>query len=218
MDIESARKEKHPDRVPESDRLLAVLDEVVAAMRAADITYLLMGGLAASALGRARRVTDIDIFVRDGDVPRILDALEASGFETMVVSQNWLAKAFKHDVLVDVIWRSTHDIVLDEEILEHAVEVDIHGCTLPCVAPEDLIVMKAVATGEDTARYWHDALGLLRREDLDWPYLARRAKQHGPRRLLSLVFFAQSIDLLVPDEIVTELLAAIHPNESGSDG
>jgi hypothetical protein len=79
------------------------------------------------------------------------------------------------------------------------------------VAPEDLIVMKAVATGEDTARYWFDALSLLGRPDLDWTYLARRAKQHGPGRVLSLLFFARSMDLLVPGEIVEDLLASVRP-------
>ena len=211
MDIESARKEVHPEEPPGSERLLAVLDEAVAALEGADITFLLMGGLATSVLGRGREVTDIDVFVRDRDVGATLAVLEMSGFETMIVSPNWLAKAFKDDVLVDVISRSTHDITLTDEILERAIEVDIQGRRLPCVSPEDLIVMKAVATTEDTARYWYDALSLLGRPGLDWDYLARRAKQHGAKRLTAFLFFAASMDLLVPDEIVDELLDAIRP-------
>jgi predicted nucleotidyltransferase len=211
MDVESARKEIHPEEAPESERLLAVLDDAVAALRGADLTFLLMGGLAASVLGRNRGVTDIDLFVRDLDVGSVLSALEDAGFETLVVSPNWLAKGFKDDVLVDVISRSTHDITLTDEILERATEVDVHGRLLPCVAPEDLIVMKSVATTEDTARYWFDALSLLARPELDWAYLARRAKQHGARRILALLFFARSMDLLVPDEIVEDLVDAVRP-------
>ncbi len=218
MDVESARREFHPADPPERERLLAVLDEAVEALRSAGTTFLLMGGLATSVLGRERKVTDIDIFVRDRDVDDVLTAFRGAGFETLVVSPNWLAKAFKDDVLVDVISRSTHDICLTDEILERAVEVDVHGRRLPTVAPEDLIVMKAVATGEDTARYWHDALSLIRRPDLDWRYLARRAKQHGAKRLLALLFFAQSMDLLVPEEVVDELLEAVRPVGSGPDG
>jgi hypothetical protein len=86
------------------------------------------------------------------------------------------------------------------------------------VSPEDLIVMKAVATVEDTARYWHDALSVLGRPDLDWGYLTRRAKQHGARRILALLFFAQSMDLLVPEEVITELLDAIRPLSGDSRG
>ena len=209
MDIESARKEAHPQEQPESERLLAVLDDAVAALRGAEIPFLLIGGLATSVLGRSRGVTDIDVFVRDRDVGSVLSAFRASGFETMVVSPNWLAKGFKDGVLVDVISRSTHDITLTDEILEHAIDADVHGRRLPCVAPEDLIVMKAVAMTEDTGRYWYDALSLLGRPDLDWAYFARRAKQHGAKRLLALLFFAQSMDLLVPDEIVEDLLNAV---------
>jgi len=211
MDVESARREVHPDEAPESERLVAVLDDAVASLRSADITFLLMGGLATSVLGRSRGVTDIDLFVRDRDVASVLATLEVAGFETMVVSPNWLAKGFKDDVLVDVISRSTHDITLTDEILERAIEVDVLGRRLPCVAPEDLIVMKAVATTEDTSRYWYDALGLLGRPHLDWAYLARRAKQHGARRVLALLFFARSMDLLVPEEIVEDLVDAVRP-------
>jgi predicted nucleotidyltransferase len=217
-DVESTRKELHPERAPETDRLLAVLDDAVSALRRAELPFLLMGGLATSVLGRDRRVTDVDLFVQDRDVAQALAVLEAAGFETMVVSPNWLAKGFKDGVLVDVISRSTHDISLTDEILEHAVEIDVQGRRLPCVAPEDLIVMKAVATTEDTARYWYDALGLLGRPDLDWGYLARRAKQHGARRVASLLFFAQSMDLLVPDGVVDELIDAVRPAAGRTDG
>jgi predicted nucleotidyltransferase len=217
MDIESARKQAHPEDRPDVDRLLRVLDDAVAAFRAADVTFLLMGGLATSVLGRGRRVTDVDLFVRDRDVDRALAALRDAGFETLVVSPNWLAKGFKDDVLVDVISRSTHDITLTDEILDRAVDVDVHGRRLPCVPPEDLIVMKAIATDEDTSRYWHDALSLLGRAGLDWDYLVRRAKQHGAKRVLSLVFFAQSMDLLVPDHVVDELLDAVRSVGSRAD-
>jgi predicted nucleotidyltransferase len=211
MDIESARKEVHPEEPPESERLLAILDDAVDALRGADITFLLMGGLATSVLGRGRGVTDIDLFVRDRDVGSVLSVLEQAGFDTMIASPNWLAKGFKGGVLVDVISRSTHDITLTDDILEHAIEADVHGRRILCVAPEDLIVMKAVATTEDTARYWFDALSLLSRPDLDWDYFARRAKQHGAKRLLALLFFAQSMDLLVPDGFVDDLLEAVRP-------
>jgi predicted nucleotidyltransferase len=209
MNIESARKEVHPEEAPERDRLAAVLHDAVDAFVAAEIRFLVMGGLAASVLGRGRTVTDIDLFIGDHDVPRALAALEQAGFETMVVSPNWLAKGFKDDVLVDVISRSTHDITLTDEVFDHATEIEVGGRRLLAVSPEDLIVMKAVATTEDTARYWYDALSLLGRPDIDGEYLVRRARQHGARRVLSLLFFAQSMDLVVPDEIVEELLSAV---------
>lgn len=218
MDIESIRKTTHPEDAPEPERLVAVLDEAVASLEGAGITYLLMGGVATSALGRGRNVTDIDVFVHDRDVPAALEALGAAGFETIVVSPNWLAKGLKDGVLVDVISRSTHDISLTDEVLEHAVRIDVHGRQLPSVSPEDLIVMKAIATTEDTARYWYDALGLLGRHDLDWSYLARRGRQHGAGRMLALLFFARSMDLLVPEVIVDDLLDSLRPVAADAGG
>jgi predicted nucleotidyltransferase len=218
MDIESVRKAAHPEEAPELPRLLAVLDDAVAALRNAGVRFLVMGGLATSVLGRSRGVTDVDLFVHDRDVPSVLAALDVAGFETIVVSPNWLAKGLKDGVLVDVISRSTHDISLTDEILEHAVEIDVEGRRLPSVSPEDLIVMKAVATSEDTVRYWFDALSLLGRPDLDWTYLARRAKQHGPGRVLALLFFARSMDLPVPGEIVEDLLGSVRPVALDSTG
>jgi len=218
MNIESARKEVHPEEPPDSGRLVAVLHEAVDAFRAAEIRFLVMGGLAASVLGRRRHVTDVDLFIGDDDVPRALAALEAAGFETMVVSPNWLAKGFKHEVLVDVISRSTHDITLTDDLFDHATEIEVGGRRLPAVSPEDLIVMKAIATTEDTSRYWFDALSLLGRADLDWDYLERRARQHGARRLLALLFFAESMDLVVADEIVEELLGAVRSGAGARRG
>jgi hypothetical protein len=76
--------------------------------------------------------------------------------------------------------------------------------------------MKASAAGEDTARYWYDALGILSRADLDWPYLVARARQHGARRTLSLLLFASSVDLVVPSEPMAELWAAVHDDRGAT--
>ncbi|MGH2676188.1 MAG: hypothetical protein ACRDH1_12350, partial [Actinomycetota bacterium] len=52
------------------------------------------------------------------------------------------------------------------------------------------------------------ALALLRRDDLDWTYLVRRARQHGPLRVLSLLYYARSNDQIVPDRAISDLLGA----------
>ncbi len=52
---------------------------------------------------------------------------------------------------------------------------------------------------------------MLARADIDWQYLLRRARQHGARRVLSLLIYAQSNDLVVPPEIVGELFDMVQP-------
>ena len=50
-------------------------------------------------------------------------------------------------------------------------------------------------------RYWFDALAVVARSPIEWPYLLKRAR-HGPKRILSFLLFAQSLDLPVPaDEV-----------------
>ena len=104
-------------------------------------------------------------------------------------------------VTVDVIGRSTPDIMLDDEMLDRAVTREYYGRRLTLVPPEDLIVMKALAASEDTPRYWYDALGVIGHTDLDYDYLIRRARASGSRRVLSLLLYAWSNDLVVPNRV-----------------
>ena len=45
------------------------------------------------------------------------------------------------------------------------------------IAPEDLIVIKAIVFDEETPRHWYDALALIPRGELDWDYLLRAGAQ-----------------------------------------
>lgn len=198
----------------DGDLFLAVLDEALEAVRERGIPFLLIGGIGSAVFGRDRGTRDIDLFVRPETARRALDALDVHGFDTKVVEEHWLYKAFKHGVLVDLIFRSTRDIRLDEEMLARARLMSFRGREVPVAPPEDLIVMKAQATGEDTPRYWYDALAIVGQTDLDWDYLVQRALQHGARRILSLLLFASSIDLVVPAGPVEALLETLRAGAS----
>jgi hypothetical protein len=86
---------------------------------------------------------------------------------------------------------------------------EFKGRTLPVVPPEDLIVIKAIIHDEATPRHWYDALGIIAGTEIDWDYLLLRSR-HGPRRMLSLMIYAQSNDLIVPDRPIRELFEAIY--------
>lgn len=58
-------------------------------------------------------------------------------------------------------------------------------------------MIKAIANDEPSARHWNDALALIAACDIDWEYLLERASR-GARRVLSLLVYAQSNDLVVP--------------------
>ena len=122
----------------------------------------------------------------------------------------WLFKGFKDEIMVDVIFRSTGDIYLDEEMLAHARVADVRGCAARVIAPEDLLLIKALTADEHMPHHWHDALGVITGSELDWDYLVSRARRHGARRVLSLLLYAQSNDLGVPVKPVRALFDAIY--------
>lgn len=188
---------------------LDVLDDAVAAVEAAGLPYVLMGGIAAACHGRPRWTHDVDLLVRPTDARAVLDALAAAGFNTEETFPDWLYKASRDDQLVDVIFRSSGDIYLDDEMLARAGRRELLGRRLLVIPPEDLIVIKAVVHAEHMPRHWHDALAVLAGcEEIDWDYLVLRARK-GVRRVLSLLLYAQSCDLVVPWRVVRRLFEII---------
>jgi hypothetical protein len=187
---------------------LRILEEAIAVLGASGLPHVFMGGLASAALGRPRWTHDIDVFVRPQEAGAVLDDLAAAGFRTQRTNPTWLFKALKDGVLVDVIFASDGRILLDDQMVARARPVEIEGHAAPVISAEDLVVIKALVHKERSPRHWFDALALLRREDLDWDYLLRRAVQHGPVRVLSLLYYARSNDQVVPDSAIADLLGA----------
>jgi predicted nucleotidyltransferase len=198
---------------PSEQELQQAFGEAVAALQAADVPFLLMGGVSTSAFARPRITDDIDVFVRPDQARPTLRALEAVGFETEEHDEGWLFKAFKYGVLVDVIFRSSGDVYVDDEMLARADVQEYWGVKAPFIAPEDLLVIKAVAATEHGSHHWYDALAVISRCSLDWDYLLRRARSAGPRRVLSLLLYAESNDSAVPAEVIETLFEAVHPTK-----
>jgi predicted nucleotidyltransferase len=191
------------------DELTAVLRDTVAALDAAGIPHLVMGGVGSAAMGRPRGTQDIDVFVHPDAARPALEALASAGFSTEETDPRWLYKGFKDGVLVDVIFRSSGEIYLDEEMLARSSIAEFKGCPARFMAPEDLLVIKAIAAQEHVPHHWYDALAIIGSSDLDWDYLVSRARRHGVKRILSLLLYAQSNDLGVPSRAVRRLTEAI---------
>ncbi len=192
-------------------RFNKVLEDVVEAMEEARVRYAFIGGIASSGLGRPRTTRDIDLFVTPEGAEVSLRALARHGFRTEKTDPVWLYKAFKEDILVDVIFKSKGDIYLDSEMYERMTIAEFHGKRLRLVAPEDLLIIKAVAHSEWTPSHWHDAIALLSHARLDWEYLIRRARR-APRRILSLLLYAQSNDIGVPNFVIHRLYQDVFGN------
>lgn len=181
-----------------------VLAEAITAMEEDNVPYVLIGGIASSGFGRPRWTHDIDLFVKPEDAGPAVDALAARGFRTERTDPRWLYKGYKQDVMVDIIFRSTGGFYLDQEMIERAVKYRFKGHDVRLAPPEDLVIMKAVAHDEVGPRHWHDALAIIACGNIDWHYFARRALK-APRRVLSLLIYAQSADTYVPNDVIRQL-------------
>jgi predicted nucleotidyltransferase len=183
---------------------LRVLRSVVDALDDT-IPYAFMGGLASAIYGRPRWSHDIDIFVRQEDAAGALRLLGEAGFATDRFDERWIYKAISEGVLVDVIFRAMSEIYFDDEMMDRTTRREFRGVQIPVIPPEDLVVIKATVNSEGRPRHWYDALGVLIRTPLDWPYLLRRAR-HGAHRVASLLLYAQSEDIPVPSAAVQHLV------------
>ena len=181
-----------------------VLGEAVRILEGTAVPYVLIGGVASTCFGRRRRTKDVDVFLRPEDVQTAFDAFGEQGFETEKTDSTWLFKAMKDGVVVDLIFRPTGGFYLDEEMIHRSTTVRFMGHQVRFISPEDLLILKVVAYDEASPRHWFDALSIIAATKLDWGSLLERARR-APRRILSLLTYAQALDIWVPRQVVRTL-------------
>ena len=84
--------------------LEATLKKAAAALRGADVPFLLGGSLASWARGGPESRHDLDLMIKHEDVERALAALVDAGMRVDDPPEEWLVKAWDGDVLVDLIF------------------------------------------------------------------------------------------------------------------
>jgi hypothetical protein len=198
-------------------RVLTVLAAAGAALEAARVPYVLVGGLASAALGRPRFTEDIDVLVTASGARDALAALAGAGFDTEETNPHWIYKAEQDGIVVDLIFALKGGIHLDDQMLARSVTQEVAGSAIRVAPPEDLVVSKAIADDEPSRHHWFDALGVIAACELDWEYLLARA-QRGARRVLGLLVYAQSDDLVVPAWVVERLVQTIYEPDPALDG
>ena len=148
--------------------LLETLKEASAALREAEVPFLLGGGLAAWARGGPETEHDLDLMVRPKDAARATEALEEAGFRIENPPEEWLYKAWDGHVLVDVIFEPSGGRV-DDAMFERAEELDVNAVTMQVMALEDVMVTKLLSMREHEVDY-ESVLEIARalREQVDW--------------------------------------------------
>ncbi|WP_089838210.1 nucleotidyltransferase [Chitinophaga filiformis] len=154
--------------------------------------FLLGGGFALfHYTGLFRDTKDLDIFCTPTQYAGLMKLFASHGYEIVLTDARWLAKVFKGEYYIDIIFNSTNNICLvDESWYEHAVEVVFMGLPIRLIAPEELIWSKVFIQNRerfDGADVNH--VMLRYGKQLNWERLLRRCDPHWHLLLAQLLVF-----------------------------
>jgi hypothetical protein len=159
--------------------IASTLKKSVAALRDANIPFLLAGSLASWARGGPESRHDLDFVLKEQDVDRALEALERVGMKTERPPENWLVKAWDGDILVDLIHHPS-GMVVDDDVIARGDMLNVLSIEVPVMALEDVVATKLCAITEHYIRY-ETLLQIARalREQIDWDVVWGRT-HHSP--------------------------------------
>ncbi len=155
--------------------LVTTMKHAAAALRDADVDFMLGGGLAIWARGGPPTDHDVDFFVREEDADQALEALEAAGMRTENPPEEWLYKAYDGPVLVDLIFRPAGGEIGDEHFAR-ATELEVGSQTVLVASIDDVMVTKLLALTEQDPDF-QAVLEVARalREQIDWTSVEERS-------------------------------------------
>ena len=158
------------------EEMLPSLKKAAAALRTAQIPFVLAGGLASWARGGPESDHDVDFLLRPQDADRALDVLAAEGFRPEKPPEEWLYKAWDGDVLIDLIFAPS-GLEVTDEVIERSGELEVWAVAMRVMCPEDILVTKLMALTEHALDY-ESCLAIARalREQIDWEDVRARTQ------------------------------------------
>jgi hypothetical protein len=155
------------DEQPFSD-LEATLKKAAAALREADVPFLLGGSLASWARGGPETRHDLDLMIKQADVERAVAALTDAGMRAEDPPEEWLVKAWDGDVLVDLIF-APKGLTMDDEVIARGTDMPVLSMQMRVMSLEDVLITKLMAITEHHLRY-EGLLAIARalREQVGW--------------------------------------------------
>jgi Uncharacterised nucleotidyltransferase len=155
--------------------LVNTLKISVAALREADVPFLLGGSFAAWARGGPEPQNDLDLMIKPPDAERALAVLERVGMRPERPPEEWLFKAWHGEVMIDLIFHPA-GLDLTDAVFERADEIPVLAVQTPVMALDDVLTTKLHALDEHSLDY-SQLLGIARalREQVDWRVIRARA-------------------------------------------
>ena len=195
------------------EKPISIYRDGVMLLRDNGCDFMIGGGYALSFYTGIKRDTkDLDLFCQPKDYPKLLKCFADNGYRIELTDSRWLAKVFKADYFIDIIFDTVNGICkVDEDWFAHAEEGDFFGVPMKFVAPEELIWCKAYVQNRernDSADINHLLLKTGHR--LDWQRLLHRLDAHWHLLLVQLLIFQfvypSDYRAIVPDAVFEELM------------
>ncbi len=141
--------------------------------------------------GLYRDTKDLDVFCKPSEYPKIMKHFQEQGYKTELTDVRWLAKIFKGEYFIDLIFDTVNNICrVDDSWYENATEGEFAGVPVKFLPPEELIWCKIYVQNRerfDGADINHVLLKYGKK--LDWKRLMCRLDQHWHLLLSQLINF-----------------------------
>jgi len=154
--------------------MVPALKRAAAALRDAEIPFLVGGGVASWVRGGPPTEHDLDFLLKPEDAERALETLAGTGMRPERPPEEWLYKVYDGEVLIDLIFAPS-GLAMTDEVIARGEEREVAAMTMRVVSSEDLLVTKLMAMTEHTINY-RSCLEIARalREQVDWEDVRRR--------------------------------------------
>src|SRR5262245_65246262 len=120
--------------------------------KAAKVPGVIIGGVAVSMHAQPRYTRDLDalVIVRHGDLPRFVARALKYGFSARVPDPIEFARdtrmlLFRHQAKGFPLDISLGALAFEEDVIRRATILKVGTLRIPVAAPEDLIILKAIA-------------------------------------------------------------------------
>ncbi|MCA1578174.1 MAG: nucleotidyltransferase family protein [Acidobacteria bacterium] len=189
--------------------LTAELRKLIEIFRAAGIEAIPYKGPALALFAydnlALRRFVDLDIIVKKSDVPRARDLLLAEDYEptkSLTAAQQDLLLRTQHNLqfalddrrlLLELHWEVAPHLfassVQENELWKNLITIDVNGTLMKTLSADDLLFSLCV---HGSRHLWErlgwicDVAELIRRHELNWPALLRRALETDSERMFLL--------------------------------
>jgi hypothetical protein len=165
--------------IPEEERV--VYQQALRKLNQVALPYVVSGLYAMyEYTGIYRKTKDLDLFVEPGNVVSAARTLKEEGFTVRLEDAHWLAKAFKNEKQIDLIYGMGNGLALIDAAWYRHSRAGILAATQVRVAPPEELLWHRLYVSERHRHDMADVLHLIvcRGDELNWGRLLRRLHQH----------------------------------------